>query len=142
MKEFSWDDCLRNSSSFKKSSNKPRVQSLLGTAKARVTYFNSSSITEGNVNFVFEGYYSSVLELLHAFVLLNGYAVANHVCLGFYLRDVLDRKDLFTLFDSCRFNRNSLVYYGERMDFEVAKDSVLKCKKLISELNKLLSKDI
>ena len=75
MKEFSWDDCLRNSSSFKKSSNKARVQSLLGTAKARITYFNSSSITVDNVNFVFEGYYSSALEILHSLVLLKGFKV-------------------------------------------------------------------
>jgi uncharacterized protein (UPF0332 family) len=89
---------------------------------------------------VFEDYYSSVLELLHTIVLLEGYNVGNHVCLGYYLRDILKEEHLFRIFDDCRFKRNSLVYYGKRMDFETAKDAIKKAEKLIAELKKLIKK--
>ena len=134
MKEFSWGDCLKTNSSLGKSPDKAKAKSLLDTVKGRNSFLKSVTLIESNANFVFEGYYSSVLEVLHALVILKGYSVSNHICLGFYLRDVLNRNDLFTWFDGCRFNRNSLVYYGRGMDFEVAKDSIVKCKKLISEL--------
>jgi len=38
------------------------------------------------------------------------------------------------LFDDLRFKRNSLTYYGKRMDFETAKQAIEKCKRLIREL--------
>ena len=60
------------------------------------------------------------------------------MCLGFFLRDVLKRGDLFQIFDDCRFKRNSLIYYGKRMDLEDAKESIKKAKKLMDELNKII----
>lgn len=45
---------------------------------------------------------------------------------------------LFRLFDDLRYKRNSLVYYGKEMDFEVAKDSIEKAKKLIKGLKKIV----
>jgi len=47
---------------------------------------------------------------------------------------------LFRIFDDCRFKRNSLVYYGRKMDFETAKEAVKRCKELIKEINKMLEK--
>ena len=49
-----------------------------------------------NCNFIFEAYYSSVTEILHAILIKEGFKVKNHFCLGYYLRDVLGREDLFT----------------------------------------------
>jgi len=60
----------------------------------------------------------------------------NHLCLGFYLRDVLNREDLFQIFDDLRYKRNSLTYYGSRMDFETAKGAIVGCKRIIKELQK------
>ena len=95
---------------------------------------------EKTANFIFEDYYSSILELIQALVLLNGYKADNHICLGFFIRDVLKREDLFFAFDDRRYKRNSLVYYGKRMDFGTAKQAIEKCKRLIKEINMLLKK--
>ena len=69
---------------------------------------------------------------------LEGYKVNNHICLGYYLRDVLERNDLFRLFDDCRFKRNSLVYYGKQMDFDIAKEAIDNCIKLIEKIRLLI----
>ena len=137
MKESSWDECLNYSSSIKMTPDKEKAKSLVETAEDRIK-FSIKGITEKTGNYIFEDYYSSILELLHALVLLDGYRVINHICLGFYLRDILKRGELFFIFDDCRFKRNSLVYYGKRMDFETAKDSIEKGKKLIKELKNII----
>ena len=77
--------------------------------------------------------------MLHAMLLFQGFKVSNHICLGYYLRDVLNKVNLFRWFDDCRFKRNSLVYYGRKMDFETAKHAIQKCKSLIKELHRKIN---
>jgi len=137
MKESDWYECMEANSSSEVSPNKNKANSLIETANGRINFLKESEMKESNISYIFEGYYSSVLECLHAFVLLKGYKVNNHLCLGFYLRDVLKRDDLFRAFDDCRFKRNSLLYYSKQMDFATAKEAIEKCKKLIDELKKL-----
>ena len=138
-KEGAWEECIESSASLKVSPNKLKVKSLIDTATGRVEFIVETKIKESNANYIFESYYSSVLELLHALVLLYGYKVSNHLCLGYYLRDILKNQNLFRLFDDCRFKRNSLVYYGRKMDFETAKQSIENSKKLIAKLNSSLN---
>lgn len=137
MKESNWEDCLFNNSAKNITPNTERANSLIETAKERISLIKE--INEKNCNFVFEDYYTSALELLQAKSFLEGYNILNHVCLGFYLRDLLKREDLFNLFDDLRYKRNSLTYYGNRMDFETAKQAVEKCKKLIKEIKEILN---
>ncbi len=139
MKEASWQDCVETRSSIKITPDKQKASSLIETAKERIKYTNKE-INENNINFVFEDYYSSILELIHAIVIINGYNVKNHVCLGFYIKDILKRKDLFIVFDDCRYKRNSLTYYGRKMDFATAKQTIIKCKILIKELKSIIKK--
>ena len=139
MKESSWDECMNYNNSIKVTPDKEKSKSLIETAEERID-FSARELTGKNANYIFEGYYSSILELLHALVLLDGYKVNNHICLGYYLRDVLKNDELFRLFDDCRFKRNSLVYYGKRMDFETAKEAIKKAKKLINELKNIINK--
>ncbi|MBI2548528.1 hypothetical protein HYW21_04215 [Candidatus Woesearchaeota archaeon] len=132
MKEASWDDCIENYSAKKVSPDLERGKSLIETAEERIKIIGE--IDEKNCNFVFEDYYTSLLELLQALVIKNGYNVLNHLCLGYFISDVLKRDDLYILFDDVRYKRNSLTYYGNRMDFKTAMQAINKCKKLIKEI--------
>lgn len=141
-KESTWEECLESNASLKVTPNKAKVTSLIDTATGRIQFLAETDIKESNANYIFENYYSSVLEFMHALVLLHGYKVGNHICLGYYLRDILQKQELFRLFDDCRFKRNSLVYYGRKMDFENAKSGIERCKKLITELKSLLEHEL
>ena len=134
MKIASWDECLESNCAYSITPDYAKAKSLSGTSQERMKFLKSNKITEENANFIFEGVYTSVLEILHAIVLKKGFKVDNHLCLGFYLRDVLEKEGLCRVFDDLRYKRNSLVYYGKRMDFETAKQSVEKARKLINEL--------
>ena len=133
MKDSCWEECIESNSAVRITSNKQKAMSLINVAEGRINILKLS-LNEKTANYIFENYYSSVLEFLQAIVSLKGYKVNNHVCLGFFLRDFLKRNDLFRVFDDCRFKRNSLMHYGEKMDFEIAKEAINKSKSLLNEL--------
>ena len=132
MKEANWNDCITNNSAKKISPDIKRAESLIETAKERISLVKE--IKEENCNFVFEDYYTSLIELLQATAFKKGFNILNHICLGYYLRDILNSGDLFILFDDLRYKRNSLTYYGNRMDYETAKQAIEKCRKIIRRL--------
>ena len=137
MKEGSWEECVENNTALEVTPDIGRARSLVETAKERVNIIKE--LNEKNCNFVFEYHYTSLLELLQALVILKGFKVLNHVCLGFYLRDVLKREELYIIYDDLRYKRNTLIYYGKRMDFETCKEAIEKCKFIIGEIEKLLN---
>ena len=134
MKQDSWEECITTNFSIKVTPNKAKAKVLLETAIGRNEFLQENSLKESNANYIFEGYYSSSLEMLHALVLLEGYKVLNHICIGYYIKDVLNDQKLFRLFDDCRFKRNSLIYYGKTMDFDVAQDAIFKCKEMCEKV--------
>jgi len=138
MKESSWNECLENNKSLEVTPNTLKSKSLINVGKARIGFIESNKITENNSTFIFEGYYNSAIEILHAITIKSGFKVTNHLCLGFYLRDILKRKDLFRLFDDFRYKRNSILYYGELIDFQTAKDSINKITKFIKIIQTMI----
>ena len=132
MKEKNWDDCLNNKYVKTITPDIRRAESLIETANERISLIKE--INEKNCNFVFEDYYTSILELLQAITFKRGYNILNHICLGFYLRDVLKKEELYLIFDDLRYKRNSLTYYGNKMDFETAKQAIKNCRKMINNL--------
>ena len=142
MKEHNWKNCLETNSSRIITPDKRKVKSLIDTTKGRNEFLDQNNINENNANYIFEGYYSSILELMHGVLILEGFKVSNHICLGYFFRDVIKNEKLFRLFDDCRFKRNSLIYYGRKMDFETAKESIKSAKNLIKELNQILKQKL
>ena len=136
MKETNWNDCLINKLAKTVTPDIKRAESLKETANERISLIKE--VNAKNCNFIFEDYYTSLLELLQAIAFKKGFNILNHICLGYYLRDILKREDLFILFDNLRYKRNSLTYYGNRMDYETAKEAVSKAKILMNEFKKIL----
>mgnify|MGYP007077390954 CR=1 FL=1 len=138
-KQATWNDCLYSSAAEIIVPDIAKAKSLIKVAKGRVDFIENIEIIQKSANYIFENYYSSVLELLHAKLLIDGLKVANHICIAYYLRDNLNESKLFRQFDNCRYKRNSLIYYGRMMDFNTAKEAIYSSKKLIKNIqNKLL----
>ena len=133
-----WGDCLEDNSVIRRSKDEKMANSLKEIAFERVKWIERLKADENNSNFIFEAYYSSINELIHAISALKGYKILNHLCLGFFLRDLLEREDLYRLFDDLRFKRNGLLYYGKEMDFETAKEAINKSKNLFKYLQAFL----
>ena len=138
MKENDWNECMECNSAVKITIDTSKATSLITMAEGRINYLKNQTLNETSVNYIFEGFYTSMTELVHALSMLEGYKILNHVCLGFFIRDFLKKETLFREFDDCRYKRNSLVYYGRGMDFETARDSIHKAEKIIKTLQTII----
>ncbi len=134
MRENSWEECIQEGSATSVTEDLKKADSLIKTAKGRIVFFEKLPVTQENVNYIFEGFYTSLIEFLHSLILSKGYKVSNHICLGYYLRDILNAQQLYKIFEDLRYKRNSIVYYGKGMDFSVGIDAIEKCKKILKEL--------
>lgn len=131
-----WNECLLYAAK-KTSPDLLKAKNLEKIAINRVLFLQQNK-DENFLNYVFEGYYSSLIELLHAKLLVDGFKVENHICIGYYIRDVLKDAKLFQLFDDFRYKRNSLIYYGKEMDDVVVKKTLQKIMKTIKEVQNIL----
>ena len=112
------------------------IRSLIHMSLERVHFLKSAD--QDHPNFIFEGLYTSIVELLHALAMKSGIKIDNHICLAYYLGEMIGRKDLFRTFNDLRYKRNSLVYYGKIMKEEAAEQSVAKARALLAEIGKLI----
>lgn len=142
MNESSWQECIEFNSAIKVSIDKPKARSLMQMAAERIRFLDTIRQNEQNISFIFESYYSSALEMLHALVLLNGYKILNHICLGFYLRDYFGRQDLYRLFDDSRVKRNNIVYYAKKLTPGSAKESIQKIGIFVKEIGLLIDEHL
>ena len=71
MKEQNFQDCIEIGSTKKQTPDQARANSLIATAKERISLI--TKINEKNCNFVFEDYYTSLLELLQAIAFKKGF---------------------------------------------------------------------
>ncbi len=53
----------------------------------------------------------------------------------------MKREDLFRIFNDCRIKRNLLIYYGKKLDFELAEENIKRIDNLISELSLLIDEE-
>jgi hypothetical protein len=69
--------------------------------------------------------YDSLREILEAFSILEGFKVLNHDCLGKLLKNLYYGFDLIE-FDRVRYIRNSINYYGDKVDLEEGQEIIKK----------------
>jgi uncharacterized protein (UPF0332 family) len=142
MKESTWQECIEVCAAIEISPDKAKAKSLAQIAQGRMNYLKNQKKDETNSNYIFEGYYTSITELVHALLSLKGYKVTNHLCLGYFLRDIVQRDDLFRKFDDARIKRNSLVYYGRTMDITTANTMIENIISLIKDIEKKVNDEL
>jgi len=132
----SWKECLENDCAIPVSPDSQKAKSLIKTAKGRIKFLQENKIKDENANYIFEGYYSSLIEQIHAIAIAKGYKISSHIGLGYFILDVLKKRKLYKLFEDCRFKRNSLLYLGSTMDKKTAIQSIKQIKQILFELKK------
>ena len=65
MNESNWEDCLDSFSATKRTPDKHKAKSLIETSQGRLDYFNASKLDNTNAVYIFEGIYTSIIELIH-----------------------------------------------------------------------------
>ena len=100
MSLMKWEECMekhvrRVNYDIKKSN------SLNNTAKNRIKFLKTLRLNKNSATFIYEGYYTSLIEIIHTKAYERGYKILNHVCITAFIEQLYSHKESM-LFDSLR----------------------------------------
>jgi len=128
-------ECLKKGLIKKTRIDENLINSLIEMSNIKEETVNLSKLDERNISAYVSMSYDSLREVLEALCISKGYKVLSHICIGELLKDILDNFD-YEDFDRLRWIRNSINYYGEKVDFSQGKEIIHKIflikKKIVS----------
>ena len=135
------EDCKRKGFIRKTSKNKELVMSLIEMSNLKEDVVKTSVIEGDKVSVFLPIAYDSLREILEGICIMHGFKVTSHVCVEKLLESIY--KDVsFVEFDRFRYVRNSINYYGEKVDPNQGKEIIDKIfilkKSFLVMLNDLL----
>ncbi|PIZ51451.1 hypothetical protein COY27_03610 [Candidatus Woesearchaeota archaeon CG_4_10_14_0_2_um_filter_33_13] len=119
------DDCLRKGLIKKTRVDLELIQSLVEMAQIKEDAVNNAEINQINISAYVSLAYDALREALEAFCVKSGYKVLSHVCIGELLKKLVDNL-YFEEFDRVRWIRNSINYYGQKVDFDQGTELIKK----------------
>lgn len=129
------NECFKKSFIKKTEVNVGLIKSLIEMSDVKELAVDTANINEKNISAYVSLAYDSLREILEALCISKGYKVLSHICIGELLKDII--KDFeYGQFDRLRYVRNSINYYGEKVDFVQGKkiiDKIFLMKKNILE---------
>lgn len=114
------DECFRKGLIKKTKIDRELISSLIEMSGIKETTVKTANINKLNISAYVSLAYDSLRETLEALCILKGFKVLSHICMGELLKDILDDFD-YDDFDRLRWIRNSINYYGQKVEFERGK---------------------
>ena len=128
-------ECFRKGLIKKTKVRIPLINSLLEISKIKEIAVRGAKIDEVNISAYTSLAYDSLREVLEAFCILNGYKVFSHFCIG-ELLNLLIKDFNYNEFYRIRQIRNSINYYGKKIEFKQGKGVINKIFKMKENLIK------
>ncbi|MBI2148381.1 hypothetical protein HYU23_01775 [Candidatus Woesearchaeota archaeon] len=119
------DDCFKKGFIKKTNIDKELIKSLVEMSQIKEDAVKTAKINDVNIPAYVSLAYDSLRERLEALCILNGYKVLSHICIGELLKNILNNFD-YEEFDRLRWIRNSINYYGKKVEFEQGKEIIEK----------------
>lgn len=119
------DDCYKKGLIKKTNINPELIKSLLEMSKIDESTVNSAILDEKNISPYVSMAYDSLRETLEAICVSKEYKVLSHICIGELLKTLIEDFD-FNEFDRIRYIRNSIKYYGNKVEFNQGKKIIKK----------------
>lgn len=127
------EECYRKGMIKKARIEKELISSLLEMSQIKQLTVETAQINEINISAYVSLAYDSLLAVLEALCNSRGYKVLSHICIGELLQELLEKFDYHS-FDRLRWIRNSINYYGQKVDFEQGKEIIQRCFELKKEI--------
>ena len=119
------NECFRKGMIKKTRKDTELVKSLMEMSDIKETTVKTANINKINISAYVSLAYDSLREILEALCILKGYKVLSHICMGEFLKSILEDFD-YEEFDRLRWIRNSINYYGEKIEFNQGKEIIEK----------------
>lgn len=127
---MNWEECKKKGFVKEKSPRQHEIESLLISSKKKFISYERLSLSEDTASSKVGLLYDSVRILLEALSVQKGFKIYSHECIGCFLKEVVDEKEMSETFDKYRVIRNGFNYYGE----DVSVDAALVMIKELTEL--------
>jgi len=131
---MSWQQCLISGTARKTSVDKEMAKSLLNLQDSNIKSQDMLELNEITASSKFSLSYDAIRELLEAISILKGYKIYNHECYTYFIKEILKDDEVSYNFDEFRKKRNSVKYYGEKIDPDQAMLIINNIKKDIAKL--------
>lgn len=118
-------ECFRKGLVKKTFVDKDLIKSLIQMSDIKETAVKTANINKQTISAYVSLAYDSLREVLEALCISNGYKVLSHICIGELLKSIVEEFD-YEEFDRLRWIRNSINYYGEKIEFEQGQEIVKK----------------
>lgn len=118
MEMIDWQTCTIRKLVKPVTPDKNLIKSLLTSADANLKVTQSITQSEESYSSIVILAYDSLRMLLEALALQKGYKIYNHECYTPFLKEILGNEDWSEKFNTIRLIRNSINYYGRRLNKE------------------------
>jgi len=136
------DECFKRGLIKKTEINEELIRSLIEMSDIKENAVKTADINDVNISAYLSLAYDSLREVLEALCISKGYKVLSHICIGELLKNILNDFD-YEEFDRFRYARNSINYYGIKIDFYQGKEIIHRIFAMKNRLIKIyLSKFI
>ncbi|MEM5778478.1 MAG: hypothetical protein QXK49_02535 [Candidatus Aenigmatarchaeota archaeon] len=128
-------ECFQKGLVKKVEINEELVKSLIEMSRIKEIAVKEAKINSINISAYVSLAYDSLREALEAACISKGYKVLSHICLGELLKELFKEFE-YGEFDRLRWIRNSINYYGTKVEFKQGKEIIKKIFKMKNEVIK------
>lgn len=132
-------ECKRKGFIKRTKPNVELVKSLIEISKIKEESIKKVELNERNICAYIPMAYDSLREIMEGICIMNGYKVTSHICIERLLKEIYPNIT-FKEFDRFRYIRNSINYYGKKVELEQGKEIIKKIFILRNEMSNLLKK--
>jgi uncharacterized protein (UPF0332 family) len=118
-------ECLKKGYVKRTEPNEELFKSLIEMSDIKEITVKKAKIDHINISAYVSLAYDSLREALEAICISKGYKVLSHVCIGELLKYLFKDFD-YDGFDRLRWIRNSINYYGTKVEFNQGKEIISK----------------
>lgn len=116
--------------------NKIRASSLFDSSIQAIETVKTIPLNTRTSKSILRELYEGLREYCEAIGYLNGYKFLDHESITSFLKEIFQENTLSIKFDRYRKLRNGINYYGESINIETVKESLIEIPKIIEGLKK------
>jgi len=130
------EECFQKGLIKKTEIDEELIKSLIEMSNIKEMAVRKAKIDNVNISAYVSLAYDALREALEAICTSKGYKVLSHICIGELLKDLFKNFD-YEEFDRLKWIRNSINYYGTKVEFKQGKEII---NKILGMKNKLTKK--
>ena len=119
------EECFKKSLIKKTEVDENLIKSLIEMSKIKEDAVRKASVDNVNISAYVSLAYDSLREAMEAICIYKGYKVLSHICIGELLKNLFKEFE-YEEFDRLRWIRNSINYYGTKVEFKQGKEIINK----------------